>query len=97
MSRFSIDSYVKIVLTVIALSLAILAGKAVIGTLIPEAQAQRTTQNPEPPAKQLDAKVIRKFEAPGVQEIVVLGDQKTFVVKQKDQVSVVRVDFFDVK
>lgn len=94
MKSLSADRYVKILLTVIALSLAILAGKAVLGSLIPDAHAQRTTVPAPEPAKTLDAKVIRKFEAPGVQEIISLGDQKTFVVKQKDQVSVVRVDLF---
>ena len=95
MSKSRPDLYVRIMMTVIAISLAILAGKAVISSAIPEAQAALTNSSKEEPVLVLDAKVLKKFEAPDVQEVVILGDQKTFVVQQKDMVSVVRVDYFE--
>ncbi|GAB4317047.1 MAG: hypothetical protein Kow0059_09910 [Candidatus Sumerlaeia bacterium] len=89
------SAYVKVLLTVIAVSLAILAGKALLGSTIGEAQAAATRSDATQTVKELDARVIRKLEAPGVQQILTLGDQKTFIVHQKDQVAVVRVDYFE--
>ena len=72
MFGFKPDLYVKFLLTVIAVSLAILAGQSLMSSTIPTAQAQ--TASEEEVEMVLDAKVIRKFDAPDVSEVIILGD-----------------------
>jgi hypothetical protein len=41
----------------------------------------------------LDATLVKTIQAPGLKDIILLGDQKTFILQMKDAVYVYRVDY----
>lgn len=86
------DRYTRIVLSVIAVSLAILALNAVLNMISLPAQAQRpyNTVITEGPGK--DVLLIRDIVIPDLQNIHILGDNKTFIVQKKDGFAVYCVE-----
>jgi hypothetical protein len=86
------DRYTRIVLSVIAVSLAILALNAVLTMISSPAQAQRpyNTVVTEGPGK--DVLMIRDIPVPELQNIHILGDNKTFIVQKKAGFAVYTVE-----
>ena len=41
----------------------------------------------------LDVTLVKALNAPGLKDVVILGDQKTFILQAKDAVYVYRVDY----
>ncbi len=77
------DRYTRIVLSVIAVSLAILALNAALNMISSPAQAQRpyNTVITEGPGK--DVLMVRDIPVVEMQNIHILGDNKTFIVQKK--------------
>jgi len=94
MMQITPDRYVKVLLTIIAVLLGLLVGKNLFYDSLSSAEAAKARE--EVTSQKIDAQVLQKFEAPGVQDVIILGDQKTFIVRAKDYVTVVRVDTCEV-
>jgi len=85
------EGYVRIVLTVIAVSLAILALSAVLNIVSTPAQAQRPYNSVKKTGMGLDVLLIRDIPIKGLKDIQILGDEKTFIVQKADGLAVYRV------
>jgi hypothetical protein len=86
------ERFTRIVVSVIAVSLAILALNAVLTMISSSAQAQRPYNLviTEGPGK--DVLLIRDIAIPTLQNIHILGDNKTFIVQKKDGFAVYTVE-----
>lgn len=86
------DRYMRTILTIIAVSLAILAVGTLLNLVTSSAQAQRpyNTVIKEGPAK--DVLLIRDLPIENIKEVYVLGDTQTFIVRKSDGVAVYRVE-----
>ncbi len=89
------ERYVRAVLTVIALSLAILALSAVLNLVSTPAQAQRPYNVVKKEGPGLDVLLIRDIPIEGLKNIHILGDTKTFIAQKSDGFAVYRVEFIE--
>jgi hypothetical protein len=83
------DNYTRVILTIIAILLALVLLRPQSDILVQNAEARTSGLQ----ARALDATLIKKVPAEGLRNVVVLGDGKTFVLQQKDQVMIYRVDY----
>lgn len=86
------DRYTRILLTVIAVSLAILALHTALEFFGSSALAQLTYSNNPQKTTNLDVYVVRDIAIEKIKEVHILGDNKTFIVQKSDGVTVYRVD-----
>jgi|GEM_PF-564695 len=85
----------KVAVTVIAVSLAILAFSAALDMFSAPAQAQRSYNLVVTEGAAMDVLLIRDIPIKDVENIHILGDQKTFVVQKPDGFAVYRVQPID--
>jgi len=89
------DRFMRIVLSVIAVSLAILALSAVVDMMSSTAQAQRPYNVVKSEGPAMDVLLIRDIPIDGLKEIYIMGDRQTFVVRKSNGFSVYKVDFVE--
>jgi hypothetical protein len=75
-------------LAVIAILLVLVLVKPQNGIFVQSAEARY-----EQSSRVLDVNLIKTVPADGLREIITLGDGKTFLLQQKDRVSVYNVDY----
>ena len=89
------DRFMRIVMSVIAVSLAILALSAVVDMMSSTAQAQRPYNVVKSEGPAMDVLLIRDIPIDGLKEIYIMGDRQTFVVRKSNGFSVYKVDFVE--
>ncbi|MBN1903196.1 hypothetical protein JW926_17880 [Candidatus Sumerlaeota bacterium] len=85
------DRYYRLVLGVIAISLAILALNAVVNLFSSPAQAQRPYNTVVIEGPAMDVLLIRDIPFEDIKDIHILGDNQTFLVERDKGFSVYRV------
>lgn len=85
------DRFVKIMLVIIAVLLALNLVRPGTSVMTTPATAQVITTTTLPPPT-LDVKPIKGFTVAGLKEIVAVGDGKSFIVSRADGFMVYRVD-----
>ena len=85
------DRYYKLVLSVIAISLAVLALNALVNLTSSTAQAQRPYNTVVTSGPGLDVLLIRDIPIAKLKDIHILGDNQTFVVQKDKGFAVYRV------
>jgi hypothetical protein len=83
------DTYIRVVLTAIAILLVLILLRPQAGLILRSAEAR--TEDQKTPV--LDVTLIKKIPVEKLRQVIVLGDAKTFIIQQTDQVSVFRVDY----
>ena len=84
------EIYTKIVLTIIALCLLVLVIQTGVNVASSPAEAARSSKTSYPKVDVFD---INKITLSDIKEVIVLGDQHTFLVRTKDDIRVYRVDY----
>lgn len=89
------DRFVKIMLVVIAALLALnLLRPGTTGLLSSPAQAQITKAVGDT-TRRYDVKAVRGYQVTGLKDVVMLGDNKTFVVSNQNGFMVYQFDQFN--
>jgi hypothetical protein len=83
------DIYIRVILTIIAVLLALILMRPQADVVLQNAEARTVTQG----SPVLDVTLVKNVPIDGLKNVIVLGDAKTFIVQQKNQVSVYRVDY----
>jgi hypothetical protein len=83
------DIYIRVILTIIAVLLALILMRPQVDLVLQNAEARTATLG----SPVLDVTLVKNIPVTGLRNVVVLGDAKTFIVQQKEQVSVYRVDY----
>ena len=86
------DRYALILLTVIAVSLAVLALHTTLEFFGSSALAQLSYIGNPQKTTNLDVYVVRDIPIEKIKNVHILGDNKTFIVQKSDGVTVYRVD-----
>ena len=86
------DPYTRVLLTIIAISLAILALHTAMDMVSTTVLAQRPINAVIKEGPAVDVLLIRDFPIDGIRNVHVLGDSKTFIVQKTTGVAVYRVD-----
>jgi hypothetical protein len=86
------DPYTRVLLTIIAISLAILALHTAMDMFSTPVQAQRPINTVIKEGPAVDVLLIRDFPIDGLKNVYVLGDSKTFIVQKTSGIAVYRVD-----
>jgi hypothetical protein len=87
------DRFVKVMLVIIAVLLALNLVKPAVSLFSSPAQAQ-VTRGVGTQAKRFDVKAVRGYEVKSLQDVVVLGDGKSFVVSNPNGFMVYTYDQF---
>lgn len=84
-----VNKGIAVLLCVIAIGLAAM----VIAPYVNSGSFSTTAQAKASEEPVLDVTMVKALNVPGLKDIVLLGDQKTFILQTKDAVYVYRVDY----
>ncbi|HPB31699.1 MAG TPA: hypothetical protein PLB62_09605 [Candidatus Sumerlaeota bacterium] len=85
------DQYNRVILTIIAVSLAIIALGIVVNIFTSSAQAQRPYNVVVKNGPAMDVLLIRDIPVENLESVHILGDNQTFIVQKTKGVAVYRV------
>jgi len=89
------DPFYKVVLSVIALSLAVLALSSLLNLLSTPAQAQRPYNVVKTEGLAIDVLLIRDIPVDGLKNVHMLGDKQSFILQKSDGFAVYKVDYVE--
>ena len=89
------DGFMRVMITVIALSLAVLALNSILDMTSGPAQAQRPYNIVKTEGPALDVLLVRDIPLDGLKNIHILGDKQTFVVQKSNGFAVYKIDYIE--
>lgn len=86
------EPYTRVLLTIIAVSLAVLALHTAMDMFSTPVQAQRAINTVLKEGPAVDVLLIRDLPIDGLKNVYILGDNKTFIVQKTTGIEVLRVE-----